>query len=65
MHVLSYIIFAENNSYIDEDLVQHQLNLIKQNDAQYKNIPDPNYSLNDGEGDVVRRTLTTLIQTNM
>ena len=41
------------------------MNLIKQNEAQYRNIPDPIYSLNDGEGEVVRRTLTTLIQTNM
>ncbi len=55
----------KNNTYIDEDLVQFQLNLIKQNEAQYKNMPDQIYSLNEGEGDVVRRTLTTLILKNI
>jgi hypothetical protein len=55
----------KKNSYIDEDLVQFQLNLIKQNEAQYKNVPDPIYSLNEGEGSVVRRTLTTLILKNI
>ena len=50
---------------IDENLVESQLNLIKENEAQYKNIPHPIYSLNEGEGDVVRRTLTTLILQNI
>ena len=55
----------KNNSYIDEDLVHHQMNIIRQNEAQHRNIPDPVYSVNDGEGDVVRRILTILIQKNM
>ena len=55
----------KKNSYIDEDLVHHQMNIIRQNEAQYRNIPDPVYSVNDGEGDVVRRILTILIQKNM
>ena len=55
----------KKKSYIDENLVESQLNLIKENEAQFKNIPDPIYSLNEGEGDVARRTLTTLILQNI
>ena len=58
--------FCENrNSYIDEELVQFQMNKIKENEENYRNIPDPIYSINEGEGEVVRRTLTTLVQINM
>lgn len=40
------------------------MNLIKENEAQYRNIPDPVYSLNDGEGDVVMKTLTNNIDSD-
>lgn len=51
----------KNNSYIDEEMVQSQLNLIRQNEIQHINVPHPIYSYNEGEGHVVRRTLTNLI----
>ena len=51
----------KNKSYIDEELVKYQIELIKKNEDEHKNVPDPIYSSNEGEGAVVRRTLTNLI----
>ena len=46
---------------IDQDLVRAQTELIKDNEAQFKNTPDPIYSCDVGEGIVVRKTLTELV----
>ena len=51
----------KNKSYIDKDSVKYQIDLIKTNENEFKNIPDPVYSVDEGEGQVVRRTLTNLI----
>ena len=46
---------------IDQDLVLAQIELMKDNEAQFKNTPDPIYSCDVGEGVVVRKTLTELV----
>ena len=46
---------------IDQDLVRAQIELMKDNEAQFKNNPDPIYSCDVGEGIVVRKTLTELV----
>ena len=55
----------KNNMYIDEDLVECQIECMKENEARFNNVPDPIYSSDVGEGSVVRRTLTELIQKNV
>ncbi|XP_012567095.2 putative nuclease HARBI1 [Hydra vulgaris] len=49
------------NSYIDDELVKSQTDLIKKNEKEYKNVPNTIYSINEAEGLVIRRTLTDLI----
>ena len=49
----------------DEDLVMTQIELMKENEAQFKNIPDPVYSCDAGEGIVVRRILTDLVMSSL
>ena len=51
----------KDNVNIDEDLVMTQIELMKENEVQFKNIPDPVYSCDVGEGIVVRRILTDLV----
>ena len=50
-------------SYVDEDLVNNQIKIIKENEAQYRKIPDPVFSCDGGEGKIVRETLTNYIRT--
>ena len=52
----------DNKVTVDEELLQEQIHLIKQNEQQFKNAPDPVYSQNEGEGEIVRNTITALIQ---
>jgi hypothetical protein len=54
----------ENKINVDEQLLQQQLQLIRQNEDKFKNTPDPVYSYSVGEGDVVRNTIIKLIQQN-
>ena len=49
-----------HNVYVDEDQVKIQIELSKQNEN--KNTPDPIFSCNDGEGEVIRNTLTEYIK---
>ena len=51
--------------YIDQEAVDNQLLYVKQNETQFKNVPDPVYSFDGGEGLLVRRTLTQLIKNNI
>lgn len=55
----------QHNLNIDEDLVMTQIELMKENEVQFKNIPDPVYSCDAGEGIVVRRILTDLVMSNL
>ena len=55
----------KNNVNIDEDLVMTQIELMKENEAQFKNIPDPVYSCDAGEAIVVRRILTNLVMSSL
>ena len=51
----------KNKSYIDEDNIKFHIEQMKTNGTEFQNIPDPVYSVDQGEGQVVRRTLTNLI----
>ena len=57
--------FEKENMYIDQEAVDNQLLYVKQNETQFKNVPDPVYSFDGGEGLLVRRTLTQLIKNNI
>ena len=46
---------------VDQNVVNSQIDLMKRNEAEFRNNPDPAYSFDEGEGMVVRRTLTRLI----
>ena len=55
----------QNKSYIDECTVRNQVQLSMDNEEKYKNVPDPIYSCNAGEGEIIRRILTENIQDNL
>ena len=42
-----------------------QIELMKENEVQFKNIPDPVHSCDVGEGIVVRRILTDLVMDSL
>ena len=52
-----------NQCYVDPDLVQKQADLHKQHEKEFKNIPDPVYSITLEEDEEVRNILTNYIQT--
>ena len=54
-----------DNLNIDKDLVMTQIELMKENEVQFKNIPDPVYSCNVGEGIVVMKILTDLVMNSL
>ena len=56
-----YSCFEQHKSYIDKELVNNQLQVAKDNEAQFKNIPDPVFSCDGGEGKFVREILTNYI----
>ena len=51
-------ICEQNKSYVDEDLVKRQLALQRRNEQEHRNVPDPVYSCDTGEGEVVRKHIT-------
>ena len=55
----------KNKIYVDECHVRKQVELSIQNEINHRNIPDPVYSCNAGEGEVVRRVLTENIRDNL
>ena len=55
----------KHNVNIDEDLVMTQIELMKENEVQFKNIPYPVYSCDVEEGIVVRRILTDLVMNSL
>jgi hypothetical protein len=51
--------FCESkNSYIDPELVDEQIQVIKASENEYPNLPDPLFSGNIDEGEHIRRILT-------
>ena len=54
--------YCENhNVYVDLDVVNSQIPLMRRNEVEFRDIPEPVYSSNKGEGEVVRTNLTGLI----
>ena len=53
------------NSYVDEMAVESQIDIIKQSEEEFENIPDPVYSANTDEGNVTRKILTNHIAINL
>ncbi|XP_065664403.1 uncharacterized protein LOC136086065 [Hydra vulgaris] len=51
----------KTSSYVDDDLAKSRTDLIKKNEKEYKNVPNPIYFINEAEGLVIQRTLTDLI----
>ena len=54
-----------NNDDIDMELVKSQIERNQHDEAMHKNIPDPVYSGDTGEGEMIRQTLTDYIKLNM
>ena len=54
-----------NNHDIDMELVKSQIERNQHDEAMHKNIPDPVYSGDTGEGEMIRQTLTDYIKLNM
>ena len=46
--------------YIDQDLFDCQIEHMKDNEVQFRNVPDPIFSCDVGDGSVVRATFTEL-----
>ena len=58
--------FCERHSvYINEEQVKTQLELLKTNENQLKNLADPIFSCIAGEGEVIRKALTDFIKENI
>ena len=58
--------FCERYSVsINEEQVKTQLELLKINKTQFKNLADPIFSYVEGEEEVIRKTLTDLIKENI
>ena len=55
----------QHSSYINDDLVTHQIEQAKENEEETRNMPDPVYSCNNGEGELVRNILTSYIQMSL
>ena len=51
--------------YINEEQVKTQLELLKTNETQFKNLADPIFSCIEGEGEVNRKALTDFIKENI
>ena len=57
--------YEYHNTYVDEDLVKLQIEVAKRNNEGIDNAPDPVYSCNISEGEVVRRVLMEYIKTSL
>ena len=58
--------FCERHSvYINEEQVKTQLELLKTNETQFKNLADPIFSCVEGEGKVIQKPLTDYIKENI
>ena len=52
----------KHDSYINEELLNAQIKFLESNEAAHRNTPDPIYSIDEGQGDVVRRKPTNYIE---
>ena len=52
----------KNRLYIDEEVVKSQIEILKKNEENYKNVPDPIFSFDWSEGIVARKTITQYIK---
>ena len=48
--------------YIDDEVVKSQIEILKKNEENYKNVPDPVFSFDCGEGTITRKTITQYIK---
>ena len=55
----------QHSVYINEEQVKTQLQLLKTNETQFKNLADPIFSCIEGEGEVNRKALTDFIKENI
>ena len=63
MHVLFCTIAVKKNKvYIDEEVVKSQIEILKKNEENYKNVPDPIFSFDCGEGTISRKIITQYIK---
>ena len=53
------------NTYVDEDLIKLQIEVAKRNNEGIDNVPDPIYTCNISEGEVVRRMLIKYMKTSL
>ena len=54
-----------NNADIDMELVKNQMERNRHDEMMHKNIPDPIYSGDTGEGEMIRQILTEYIKYNL
>ena len=54
-----------HNTYVDEDLIKLQIEVAKRNNEGNDNVPDPIYTCNISEGEVVRRMLIEYMKTSL
>ena len=52
----------KHKSYINEELVKVQKEHLEYSEVLHRNIPDPTYSIDEGEGAIVRKTLTSYVK---
>ena len=52
----------QNKVTVDDKSLKEQISLIKQNEEQFKSIPDPVYSYNEGEAEIVRTSLLKILK---
>ena len=52
----------KNKSRMDEEVVKSQIEIPKKNKENYKNVPDPIFSFDFGEGTITRKTVTQYLK---
>ena len=52
----------QNKVTVDDKSLKEQISLMKLNEQQFKNNPDPVYSCNEGEGEIVRSSLLKILK---
>ena len=55
----------QHSAYLNEDIVTSQIEHAKRNEEETRNVPDPVYSCNSSEGEVVRNILTSYIHLSL
>ena len=54
-----------HNTYVDEDLIKLQIEVAKINKEGINSVPDPIFTCNISEGEVVRRMLIEYMKTSL